>query len=110
MTTAFWVCAIITVISALTSLGFSLAALRSSGDALIALLYTAARSVALLVVAVGALFTASHGWLSNIALAMVIVQALDAFIGVKQRNLMKTAGPAVLSMANLAALIWLIVV
>jgi hypothetical protein len=50
MNTAFWTCAIITTASAFTSAGFSLAGLRGAGNARIASLYAAARSLPLAVV------------------------------------------------------------
>jgi hypothetical protein len=44
----------------------------------------------------------------SIALAMVIVQAVDAIIGVRIHDRLKTIGPAATSLANAVALIWLL--
>ena len=46
--------------------------------------------------------------LLTIALAMVIVQALDAVVGGTIRDRMKTLGPVSLGALNLVALVWLL--
>lgn len=107
MTTAFWTCAIITTVSAFTSAGFSLAGLRSAGDARIASLYAAARSLPLAAASLVPFFTGSHGWLGAVAVTMTLAQALDAYIGFEQRDVPKTAGPIFLSLLNLGSLIFL---
>jgi hypothetical protein len=109
MSAAFWVCAGVTAISAFVSLGYSIAALAGS-DTLgrTSSMYASARSLALAVTAVVALFARSSTFLEAIALAMVIVQALDAIIGVRIHDRLKTIGPAATSLANAVALIWLL--
>lgn len=109
MSAAFWVCAAITAISACVSLGYSLAALTGS-DALCrtSAMYASARSVALAVAAIVAFFARSSSYLAAVALTMVIVQAIDAVIGAGTRDRLKTVGPAVTSLANAAALVWLV--
>ncbi len=109
MTSAFWACAVVTSLSAVISTGFSLAALRSSGNALVGAMYTSSRSIALAIASFVPIFTGSRSWLMAIAVAMVTVQALDALIGIKQHDVMKTAGPATLSSLNLVVLVWLTV-
>jgi hypothetical protein len=47
--------------------------------------------------------------LLTIALAMVIVQVLDAVVGGIVRDRMKTFGPASLGALNLVALVWYLV-
>jgi len=37
---------------------------------------------------------------------MIIVQAIDALIGIKINDKMKTFGPAITAVINLSALIW----
>lgn len=106
--TAFWTCAIITTASALTSAGFALAGLRGAGNARIASLYAAARSLPLAVVSLVPLFNGSHGWLGAVAVTMILVQALDGYVGLEQRNVPKTAGPIFLSLLNLGSLILLV--
>jgi hypothetical protein len=71
-------------------------------------MYASARSLALAATAVVALFARSSTFLEAIALAMVIVQALDAIIGVGIHDRLKTIGPAATSLANAVALIWLL--
>lgn len=106
--TVFWLCATVTTLSAFISAGFSLEALKSSGGAQIAAMYGAARSVALAIASLIPLFNGSHDWLAAIALAMVIVQALDTLVGIRQHDVMKTAGPAALTVANAALLVLLV--
>ena len=105
MSLAFTVCALVTAVSAFISLGFSLAAARAPGGAIA--LYSCARSIALALISVIPFLNGSVGWLEAIAVCMVIVQALDAAIGVVIRDRMKTFGPAGTAAANLAALLWL---
>ena len=52
-TRLFWFCALVTIANALTSAGFSLAALASVGEAHTYALYGASRSVALALAAIG---------------------------------------------------------
>lgn len=109
MSIAFWVCAVITVISAAVSFGYSVAGLRAaSGDAVTPSMYAFARSLALLVVAVVALFTLSGAFVAAVAIAMILVQAVDAVIGVRIHDRVKAVGPAVTALVNLAGLIWLL--
>jgi hypothetical protein len=106
---AFWVCAAVTLISALTSIGFSVATLVSSdGKAQVNAMYASSRSAALVVVSVVVLFDHSRSWLEALAVSMIIVQLLDTVIGVKIQDKMKTYGPAVTALVNLVVLIWFI--
>jgi hypothetical protein len=50
----------------------------------------------------------SHEWLGAVAVTMILVQALDAYIGFEQRDVPKTAGPIFLSLLNLGSLILLL--
>jgi hypothetical protein len=109
MTTAFWVCATVTTISALTSLGFAgAAALTSTPETRTADRYAASRSIALASVAIVSFFNESRGWLIGIAVAMTIVQACDGVIGGLNHEAPKTYGPAFLATLNLAAVLWLL--
>jgi hypothetical protein len=72
-------------------------------------MYALSRSVALAVVSLVALISQTRSSLLTIALAMVIVQALDAVVGGIVRDRMKTFGPASLGALNLAALTWFLV-
>ncbi len=109
MFTAFWICAGLTLISALVSAGYATAAWRAaSAESRVPSMYALARSVALVVVAVIGLFSASVAFVAAAALAMIIVQGLDAVIGVFIRDRVKTIGPAITSLVNVAALIWML--
>ncbi|WP_448060760.1 hypothetical protein [Cellulomonas hominis] len=90
-------------------LAFSVAALRGSDlAARTASRYAFARSLALAVVAVVALFTGSTPFVVAIAITMVVVQTADAVIGAAVRDRLTTLGPAVTSAVNLGALAWLL--
>jgi uncharacterized membrane protein len=69
-------------------------------------MYAISRSVALAVVSVVPLISQTRSSLLTIALAMVIVQALDAVVGGTISNRMKMLGPASLGALNLLALVW----
>jgi hypothetical protein len=100
------VCAGVTAVSAFVSLGYAVAAAVSlHGEAA---RYALSRSIALAAVSVVALANRSHSSLLIIALAMVIVQALDAMIGITIHDSRKTFGPAALALLNLLALISLL--
>jgi hypothetical protein len=71
-------------------------------------MYALSRSVALAAVSLVALISQTRSSLLTIALAMVIVQALDAAVGGTIRDRMKTFGPALLGALNLVALVWLL--
>ncbi|MEJ3405745.1 hypothetical protein WDJ51_13475 [Rathayibacter sp. YIM 133350] len=106
---SFWVCAVVTLLSALVSGAYALAGARSaSTDTRAPSLYALARSAALLVVAVVAVFTASVAFQSAVAIAMIIVQAGDAIIGGLIHDRVKTLGPAVVAVANALALVWML--
>jgi hypothetical protein len=107
MNIPFLFCACITTVSAVISLGFSIAAaFNTVNEVRNTALYTGARSVAL-VIAVPFL-TGSTPWLLAIACSMIIVQICDAAIGGVIKDRMKTFGPAGTALLNLAAVIWLL--
>ena len=110
MPVAFWVTAVVTLLSAGVSFGFSVAAVRrGAGAARTSALYTLARSGALLIIAIAALFAHSYGVVVAAAGAMVVVQAVDAVIGIITKNRAATVGPLVLAVVNAAALLWLLI-
>jgi len=109
MMTPFILCALISAISALVSLGFSIAAQRTAtGAARTMALYACARSLALFVASVVPFLSGSVGWLLAVAWSMIIVQALDAIVGMTIKDKVKTFGPATTALLNLAAVIWLL--
>lgn len=105
MTTTFTICAAVTSVSALVSLGFSGAALRTPGAATrTAALYTLARSVALAVVSLLAFAIRKTDWLEATACAMIVVQAADGLVGLRTGSVVKTVGPVMTAALNAAAL------
>jgi hypothetical protein len=108
MSIPFLSCALITAVSAVISLGFSIAAaFNAAHEVRDMALYTCARSVALVVVSTVPFFTGSTPWLQAIACSMIIVQVCDAAIGVIIKDRIKTFGPAGTALLNLGAVIWL---
>lgn len=111
MSVAFWSCGSVTSVSALVSLGYSIAALRAASTdghaGRVPAMYAFARSLALATTAVAATFGQSSAALQAVALAMVLVQTGDAVIGVFTHDRLKTSGPATTALVNGAALIWL---
>lgn len=99
-TTVFWLCAAITIVSAMTSLGFSLVAVANPGQDQGLTLYAASRSVALAVAIVFAIVLHSRTLLIGLAFTMSGVQAMDSIIGIVTHDLTKTIGPAVFAIVN----------
>ena len=109
MTTPFLICATVTAVSAFVSLGFSIASVpRANGQTRTLALYTCARSIAFAIISVVPFATGWSLWLEAVAVGMIILQVLDACVGVAISDRMKTFGPAGIAVANLAALLWLI--
>ncbi|MDB5515111.1 MAG: hypothetical protein JWQ17_1869 [Tardiphaga sp.] len=71
-------------------------------------LYACARSLALFVASIVPFVSGSVGWLLAVAWSMIIVQGLDAVVGMTIKDNVKTFGPAATALLNLAAAIWLI--
>jgi len=107
--TWYWVAFAATAISALVSLGYSLAALRGrTGDAATFARYAASRSIAIVAGLVVALFVGSGALVFALAIVMTVVQGLDAIVGRLERDAMKTWGPAALALVTLTAAILLV--
>ncbi|SFR82882.1 hypothetical protein SAMN05428970_2691 [Agromyces sp. CF514] len=102
---AFWICYAVTLISAITSITFAIIAVTEAGTGAEGAnaLYAASRSTALVVLALVAPLFRSDAALLAIAVAMTIVQGIDAFIGAIQGDLAKTIGPAVLCIVTIVA-------
>jgi hypothetical protein len=111
MSLAFFVCLVVTSISAVVSLGFSLVAVVATEDqARDMALYAAARSLAFLVLAAVPWLTGSYSWLLAGGWGMVLVQGLDAGIGRRAGDRFRTWGPAATSVVGVVAVIWLMLV
>jgi len=108
MTIPFLLCASITAVSALISLGFSIAAVvTSTGVTRITALYVCSRSLALALASAIPFLVVSNAWLLAVALCMALVQAGDAAIGVIKNNRIETFGPLGTAALNLIAIVWL---
>jgi len=108
MTVPFLLCASITAVSALISLGFSISAVvTSAGVTRVASLYVCSRSLALASASTIPFFTGSSSWLLAVAFCMTLVQTGDAAIGVIKGNRIETFGPLGTAALNLIAIIWL---
>ncbi|WP_245933589.1 hypothetical protein [Arthrobacter livingstonensis] len=109
MSIAFWVCAVVTVISSLVSGGYAVAGFRSATEqSRVPSMYALARSLALVLVAIVGLLSSSIPFVAAAALAMILVQGLDAVIGARISDRLKTVGPALTAMVNAAALVWML--
>jgi hypothetical protein len=100
LTRAFWLCAIMTGISALVSASFSVAALLGEGKGDPYAMYAASRSISLLLIVPIAIWFRSRFGLAVIALIMALVQGFDAVIGVHLHDASKTYGPLVFALAT----------
>lgn len=106
----YYICAVMTFISASVSLGFSLVAYKqATTESLTNAMYAFSRSFALWIGAVIPFFYHTVAYLYMIAIAMILVQFFDGLIGVKIKNRLKTFGPFVTAAANLVCLILLFI-
>ncbi len=101
----FWLCGLVTIASASTSAGFSIAALSSAGDAHVNAMYAASRSLSLALASVVVVLARSRTGLLTVAFVMAFVQAVDAVIGAIDHQPLKTLGPAFLALVTVAVLI-----
>ncbi len=102
----FWFCAVITLVSALTSLVFSVGAVKAANEySRPNTLYTVARSLALVILAIAPFVTHDREWLLAAAVTMTVTQAADAYVGWIISNRMRMYGPAALAFINLVALV-----
>src|SRR5882762_8314255 len=101
----FWLCALVTIGSAFTSVGFSVAALSSSGDAQVNAMYGVSRSLSLALASVVVVLARSRTGLLTVAFVTALVQAGDAVIGAIDHQPIKTLGPAFLALVTVAVLI-----
>ena len=108
MSLAFFVCVVVTLVSAVVSLGFSLVAVWSSeGTERDVALYATVRSFAFLVQALVPWLSGSVSWLLAAGWGMTIVQGLDAGIGRRMKDSIRTYGPAAIGVVNMVAVVWL---
>jgi hypothetical protein len=95
---AFWPCAVVTAISALISMGFSLVFAHAGAPYDVAALYAASRSIALPIAIAVAIARRSPIGIAALAFAMGLVQFFDGFIGIYTHNASETYGPFLLAL------------
>jgi hypothetical protein len=108
MTLRFWTCALITLLSAGISAGFSLAGLVGPDRGGSFARYAASRSVALLLTVLIAIGAQSRGAIVFLGIAMTLVQTFDGAIGAIGRDPGRTYGPFALAVLNALAVAWLL--
>jgi branched-subunit amino acid transport protein len=108
MTKSFWCCAVMTLLSASVSAGFSLVGLFGPGSGDSFARYAASRSVALLLTVVIAICVRSRMAVAVLGIAMTVVQAFDGVIGALAHDPSKTYGPFALAVLNALVVIWLL--
>jgi hypothetical protein len=104
----WWIAASVVMLNALTSAGFSVAALSAAlashdESAQVLAMYAAARSLPLAAAVLWLVRARSVGTLGGLAIVMAVIQGCDAFVGLAQHDLGKTLGPAVLALATFAS-------
>jgi len=108
MTKSFWLCAVMTLLSASESAGFSLVGLFGPGSGDSFARYAASRSVALLLTIVIAICVRSGMAVAVLGIAMTVVQAFDGVIGALAHDPSKTYGPFAFAVLNALVVIWLL--
>jgi hypothetical protein len=108
MPNRFWSCALVTLLSAGVSAGFSLYGLLDSGNSDSFARYAASRSVALLLTVLIAIGVRSRSAIAFLGIAMSIVQAFDGVIGALAHDPSKTYGPFAFAILNALAAGWLL--
>lgn len=108
MTKSFWLCAVMTLLSASVSAGFSLVGLFGPGSGDSFARYAASRSVALLLTIVIAICVRSRMAVAVLGIAMTLVQAFDGVIGALAHDPSKTYGPFAFAVLNALVVIWLL--
>jgi hypothetical protein len=96
----FWICAVITGLSAFVSAGFSIDAMTGTTQHDPLGWYAASRSVSLLLIALFVILQRSRRGLAVMALTMGFVQLFDTAIGFIQHDPSKTYGPLVFAIAT----------
>jgi hypothetical protein len=108
MTKRFWSCALITLLSAGVSAGFSLQGLLGPGGGDSFVRYAASRSVALLLTVLIAICLRSRTGTAFLGIAMTLVQAFDGVIGALAHDPLKAYGPFIFAVLNALAVGWLL--
>ena len=104
----FWICALMTLLSAGVSAGFSWQGLFGPGGSDSFARYAASRSVALLLTVLIAIGVRSRIAIAFLGMAMTAVQAFDGVIGALAHDPAKTYGPFAFAVLNALAVGWLL--
>lgn len=100
----FYFLVIVTIISAIVSLGFSLNAVadrKQNQKSQTNALYALSRSLVLFLLSIIAVFTGSAAFLTGVALAVALTHIFDGFIGIILKNDFKTYGPFITGFLHL---------
>lgn len=108
MVRLFWICAIVTTVSALVSVCFSVAGLLGPSGGGSFERYAASRSTALLIAVLCCIGFRSRDAIAAMALVMSLVQGFDGLIGILAHDPAKTYGPFAIAIMNFAVLVWLL--
>jgi hypothetical protein len=108
MTKRFWSCALMTLLSAGVSAGFSAAGLLGPGKDDSFAQYAASRSVALLLAVLIAIGIRSRIAIVFLGIATTVMQAFDGVIGALAHDPSKTYGPFAFAVLNALAVAWLL--
>jgi hypothetical protein len=100
MTKQFWICAVVTLVSACISAGFAFVGLLGNSVTDRFAQYAASRSIALLLTVVIALGLRSTMCVALLGIAMTAVQLFDGIIGVLDHDPFKAYGPLAFSVLN----------
>src|SRR3979490_73480 len=103
MTKRFWSCALMTLLSAGVSAGFSVAGLLGPGKDDSFAQYAASRSVALLLAVLIAIGIRSRMAIAFLGIAMTVMQAFDGVIGALAHDPSKAYGPFAFAVLNALA-------
>jgi hypothetical protein len=105
---SFWGCAVITLVSAGVSAGFSIEGLLGAGSSDSFARYAASRSVALLLTILIAIGVRSRMAIVFLGITMTAVQAFDGVIGALAHVSFEEYGPFALAVLNALVVIWLL--
>src|ERR1700730_12050680 len=108
MTKRFWSCALMTLLSAVVSAGFSVAGLLGPGRDDSFAWYAASRSLALLLTVLIAMGIRSRMAIAFLGIAMTVVQGFDGVIGALAHDPSKTYGPFAFAVLNALVVGWLL--
>lgn len=104
----YYLCGMVTLISAAVSFGFAVAsffaAKSEQSTALVNAKYALSRSASLLLVAIGLLIFKEPSFLIGLSAVMIFVQLFDGVIGIKISPF-KTVGPLITAVGNTVVLI-----